>query len=102
MGFFPVPSNATAELLFEKSASYFHSEEAPRRAAALVPKARIIATLVDPSDRAYASYQVRRLQTEPSRCRGRGVQASGFNRKDLLVFTSAEGWIRVSSLPREN
>ena len=70
MDFFPVPSNATAEFLFEKSANYFHSEEAPKRAASLVPKAKIIVTLVDPSDRAYSWYQVRRLQTEPSRCRG--------------------------------
>lgn len=59
MEFFPVPSNVTTDFLFEKSANYFHSEEAPKRAASLIPKAKIITILIDPSDRAYSWYQVK-------------------------------------------
>lgn len=62
MNFFPTPSNITADILFEKSATYFHSEDAPRRAASLIPKAKIITILIDPSDRAYSWYQVRFLE----------------------------------------
>lgn len=58
MEFFPVPSNVTTDFLFEKSANYFPSEESPRRAAALLPKAKIITLLINPSDRAYSWYQV--------------------------------------------
>lgn len=61
MDFFPTPSNVTTDFLFEKSANYFHSEEAPKRAASLIPKAKIITILIDPSDRAYSWYQVRTL-----------------------------------------
>ncbi|XP_006917845.1 bifunctional heparan sulfate N-deacetylase/N-sulfotransferase 3 [Pteropus alecto] len=69
MDFFPVPSNATTDLLFEKSASYFHSEEAPKRAASLVPKAKIITILIDPSDRAYSWYQHQRSHEDPAALR---------------------------------
>lgn len=58
MDFFPTPPNVTSDFLFEKSANYFHSEEAPKRAASLIPKAKIITILIDPSDRAYSWYQV--------------------------------------------
>lgn len=58
MEFFPVPSNVSTDFLFEKSANYFPSEESPRRVAALLPKAKIIALLINPSDRAYSWYQV--------------------------------------------
>lgn len=58
MEFFPVPSNVSTDFLFEKSANYFPSEETPRRAAALLPKAKIITLLINPSDRAYSWYQV--------------------------------------------
>lgn len=58
MDFFPTPANVTSDFLFEKSANYFHSEEAPKRAASLVPKAKLITILIDPSDRAYSWYQV--------------------------------------------
>lgn len=58
MEFFPVPSNVSTDFLFEKSANYFPSEESPRRAAALLPKAKIITLLINPSDRAYSWYQV--------------------------------------------
>ncbi|NWS01434.1 NDST4 sulfotransferase, partial [Motacilla alba] len=69
MEFFPAPSNATTDLLFEKSANYFHSEEAPRRAAALIPKAKIITILIDPSDRAYSWYQHQRSHEDPAALR---------------------------------
>lgn len=61
MEFFPVPSNVTTDFLFEKSANYFPSEDSPRRAAALLPKAKIITLLINPSDRAYSWYQVKPL-----------------------------------------
>ncbi|EOA97674.1 Bifunctional heparan sulfate N-deacetylase/N-sulfotransferase 4, partial [Anas platyrhynchos] len=66
MDFFPTPSNITTNLLFEKSANYFHSEEAPKRAASLVPKAKIITILIDPSDRAYSWYQHQRSHEDPA------------------------------------
>ncbi|TKC52304.1 hypothetical protein EI555_000665, partial [Monodon monoceros] len=61
-----VPSNVTTDFLFEKSANYFHSEEAPKRAASLVPKAKIITILIDPSDRAYSWYQHQRSHEDPA------------------------------------
>uniref|UniRef100_A0A8C5LP71 Bifunctional heparan sulfate N-deacetylase/N-sulfotransferase 1 n=1 Tax=Leptobrachium leishanense TaxID=445787 RepID=A0A8C5LP71_9ANUR len=64
MEYFSVPSNVTTDFLFEKSANYFHSEEAPKRAAALVPKAKIITILIDPSDRAYSWYQHQRAHQD--------------------------------------
>ncbi|KAG8454040.1 hypothetical protein GDO86_000611 [Hymenochirus boettgeri] len=64
MDFFPVPSNLSTDLLFEKSANYFHSEEAPQRVSALVPKAKIITILIDPSDRAYSWYQHQRAHQD--------------------------------------
>uniref|UniRef100_A0A669QGM7 [heparan sulfate]-glucosamine N-sulfotransferase n=1 Tax=Phasianus colchicus TaxID=9054 RepID=A0A669QGM7_PHACC len=66
MDFFPTPSNTTTDLLFEKSANYFHSEEAPKRAASLIPKAKIITILIDPSDRAYSWYQHQRSHEDPT------------------------------------
>lgn len=45
--------------MFEKSANYFDTEVAPKRAAALLPRAKILAVLINPSDRAYSWYQVR-------------------------------------------
>ncbi|XP_054681116.1 bifunctional heparan sulfate N-deacetylase/N-sulfotransferase 4 isoform X1 [Grus americana] len=66
MDFFPTPSNITTDLLFEKSANYFHSEEAPKRAASLIPKAKIITILIDPSDRAYSWYQHQRSHEDPA------------------------------------
>lgn len=61
MEFFPVPSNVSTDFLFEKSANYFPSEETPQRAAALLPKAKIITLLINPSDRAYSWYQASKL-----------------------------------------
>ncbi|KAM9329093.1 bifunctional heparan sulfate N-deacetylase/N-sulfotransferase 4 [Gastrophryne carolinensis] len=60
MDSFPYPYNTTSDFLFEKSANYFHSEEVPKRASALLPKAKIITILIDPSDRAYSWYQHQR------------------------------------------
>lgn len=60
MEFFPVPSNVSTDFLFEKSANYFPSEDSPRRAAALLPKAKVITLLINPADRAYSWYQVQR------------------------------------------
>ncbi|XP_061840375.1 bifunctional heparan sulfate N-deacetylase/N-sulfotransferase 4 isoform X1 [Nerophis lumbriciformis] len=64
MDFFPVPSNVSTDFLFEKSANYFPSEESPRRSAALLPKARIITLLINPSDRAYSWYQHQRAHED--------------------------------------
>uniref|UniRef100_A0A2K5KG83 Bifunctional heparan sulfate N-deacetylase/N-sulfotransferase 1 n=1 Tax=Colobus angolensis palliatus TaxID=336983 RepID=A0A2K5KG83_COLAP len=58
MEFFPIPSNTTSDFYFEKSANYFDSEVAPRRAAALLPKAKVLTILINPADRAYSWYQV--------------------------------------------
>ncbi|KAL1023953.1 hypothetical protein UPYG_G00049480 [Umbra pygmaea] len=57
MDFFPLHSNISNDFLFEKCSSYFSSDDAPRRAAALLPKAKIVTVLVNPSDRAYSCYQ---------------------------------------------
>ncbi|MBN3301586.1 NDST4 sulfotransferase, partial [Amia calva] len=64
MDFFPVPSNITTDFLFEKSANYFPSEDAPKRAAALIPKSKIITLLINPSDRAYSWYQHQRAHED--------------------------------------
>lgn len=58
MDFFPFPSNTTTDFMFEKSANYFDTDVAPKRAAALLPRAKILAVLINPSDRAYSWYQV--------------------------------------------
>uniref|UniRef100_A0A6Q2YG17 [heparan sulfate]-glucosamine N-sulfotransferase n=1 Tax=Esox lucius TaxID=8010 RepID=A0A6Q2YG17_ESOLU len=64
MDFFSLPSNVSSDFLCEKSSSYFSSEEAPRRAAALLPKAKILTLLINPSDRAYSWYQHQRAVGE--------------------------------------
>lgn len=58
MDFFPFPSNVSTDFMFEKSANYFDSEATPKRAAALLPRAKILAVLINPADRAYSWYQV--------------------------------------------
>lgn len=65
MDFFPFPSNVSTDFMFEKSANYFDTEVAPKRAAALLPRAKILAVLINPSDRAYSWYQVRRPTNHP-------------------------------------
>ena len=58
MEYFPLPSNTSSDYYYEKSANYFDSEVAASRAAALLPKAKIITILINPADRAYSWYQV--------------------------------------------
>ncbi|XP_037364835.1 bifunctional heparan sulfate N-deacetylase/N-sulfotransferase 1 isoform X2 [Talpa occidentalis] len=65
MEFFPIPSNTTSDFYFEKSANYFDSEMAPRRAAALLPKAKVLTILINPADRAYSWYQHQRAHDDP-------------------------------------
>ncbi|KAG5262946.1 hypothetical protein AALO_G00280750 [Alosa alosa] len=65
MDFFPVPSNVSTDFLFEKSANYFDTEAAPPRASALLPRAKIIAVLINPADRAYSWYQHQRAHLDP-------------------------------------
>lgn len=57
MSFFPIPKNATARYLFEKSATYFDGELVPRRAHALLSHAKLITILISPARRAYSWYQ---------------------------------------------
>ncbi|XP_018580567.2 bifunctional heparan sulfate N-deacetylase/N-sulfotransferase 2 [Scleropages formosus] len=66
MDFFPFPSNASTDFMFEKSANYFDTEVAPKRAAALLPRAKILAVLINPADRAYSWYQHQRAHQDPA------------------------------------
>ncbi|XP_036380119.1 bifunctional heparan sulfate N-deacetylase/N-sulfotransferase 1-like [Megalops cyprinoides] len=65
MEYFPLPSNSSSDFYFEKSANYFDSEVAAHRAAALLPKAKIITILINPADRAYSWYQHQRAHDDP-------------------------------------
>ncbi|CAB1325241.1 unnamed protein product [Coregonus sp. 'balchen'] len=65
MEYFPLPSNTSSDYYFEKSANYFDSEVAAERAAALLPKAKIITILINPADRAYSWYQHQRAHDDP-------------------------------------
>ncbi|TSQ35301.1 Bifunctional heparan sulfate N-deacetylase/N-sulfotransferase 1 [Bagarius yarrelli] len=65
MEFFPLPSNTSSDYYFEKCANYFDSELAAARAAALLPKAKIITVLISPTERAYAWYQHQRAHSDP-------------------------------------
>ncbi|KAK7922805.1 hypothetical protein WMY93_009707 [Mugilogobius chulae] len=65
MEYFPLPSNTSSDYYFEKSANYFDSEVAAQRAAALLPKAKIITILINPADRAYSWYQHQRAHDDP-------------------------------------
>ncbi|XP_041124099.1 bifunctional heparan sulfate N-deacetylase/N-sulfotransferase 2-like [Polyodon spathula] len=65
MDFFPFPSNASTDYLFEKSANYFDTEPVPRRAAALLPRAKIIAVIINPAERAHSWYQHQRAHQDP-------------------------------------
>ena len=59
---YPVSADGNALLLFEKSATYFESRLAARRASALLPGANIVVILDDPIRRAYSWYQVRAVR----------------------------------------
>ena len=63
MKYFPKVNKSTT-VVFEKSANYFDSSLAPRRAAALLPKAKLIVILSDPSKRAYSWYQHQRSHND--------------------------------------
>ncbi|KAJ8266021.1 hypothetical protein GJAV_G00125030 [Gymnothorax javanicus] len=65
MEYFPLPSNTSSDFYFEKSANYFDSEVAARRATALLPKAKIVTILINPADRAYSWYQHQRAHDDP-------------------------------------
>uniref|UniRef100_K7G968 [heparan sulfate]-glucosamine N-sulfotransferase n=1 Tax=Pelodiscus sinensis TaxID=13735 RepID=K7G968_PELSI len=54
MEFFPVPSNASTDFMFEKSANYFD-----------LPRAKIISILIHPASRAYSWYQHQRAHGDP-------------------------------------
>ncbi|XP_055484161.1 bifunctional heparan sulfate N-deacetylase/N-sulfotransferase 4 isoform X2 [Psammomys obesus] len=101
MDFFPTPSNITTDFLFEKSANYFHSEEAPKRAASLVPKAKIITILIDPSDRAYSWYQLliidgQQLRSDPATVMDEVQKFLGvtphYNYSEALTFDPQKGF----------
>ncbi|XP_062909118.1 bifunctional heparan sulfate N-deacetylase/N-sulfotransferase 1b [Mobula hypostoma] len=64
MEYFPIPSNTSSDFFFEKSANYFDSEVTPRRAAALLPRAKVISILISPADRAYSWYQHQRAHDD--------------------------------------
>jgi len=85
MEFFPIPSNVSTDFLFEKSANYFPSEETPKRAAALLPKAKILTLLINPSDRAYSWYQVRHWPITKQKLVQLSNQSSVGGLKRLLV-----------------
>lgn len=65
MSFFPVAKNESSRYLFEKSATYFDGELVPRRAHALLPKAKLITILLSPARRAYSWYQHTRAHGDP-------------------------------------
>ncbi|XP_014640044.1 PREDICTED: bifunctional heparan sulfate N-deacetylase/N-sulfotransferase 4 isoform X2 [Ceratotherium simum simum] len=101
MDFFPTPSNVTSDFLFEKSANYFHSEEAPKRAASLVPKAKIITILINPSDRAYSWYQLliidgQQLRSDPATVMDEVQKFLGvtphYNYSEALTFDPQKGF----------
>uniref|UniRef100_A0A672YD50 [heparan sulfate]-glucosamine N-sulfotransferase n=1 Tax=Sphaeramia orbicularis TaxID=375764 RepID=A0A672YD50_9TELE len=101
MEFFPVPSNVSTDFLFEKSANYFPSEDSPIRAAALLPKAKIITLLINPSDRAYSWYQVmiidgHQLRSDPAAVMDEVQKFLGvtphFNYSQALTFDPQKGF----------
>lgn len=65
MSFFPASKNESSRYLFEKSATYFDGELVPRRAHALLPRAKLITILLSPARRAYSWYQHTRVHGDP-------------------------------------
>lgn len=57
MHFFPMQTNTSDKMTFEKSANYFDGDLVPKRAHALLPQAKIISILISPARRAYSWYQ---------------------------------------------
>ncbi|CAM6031495.1 unnamed protein product, partial [Sphagnum compactum] len=64
---FPLLANGSdrEQLLFEKSAGYFDSDVAPKRAYALLPRAKLVCILAHPAKRAYSWYQHMRSHQDP-------------------------------------
>uniref|UniRef100_A0A8C1Y6E0 Bifunctional heparan sulfate N-deacetylase/N-sulfotransferase 1 n=1 Tax=Cyprinus carpio TaxID=7962 RepID=A0A8C1Y6E0_CYPCA len=101
MEYFPLPSNSSSDYYFEKSASYFDSDVAAVRAAALLPRAKIITVLSDPVHRAYACYQIlvvdgQTLKTDPASVMEKTQTFLGLeNRVDyrkILAFDPKKGF----------
>lgn len=89
MDFFPLPSNVSTDFMFEKSANYFDTEVAPKRAAALLPRAKILAVLIHPADRAHSWYQHQRAHQDPAALNNTFhavVTASASAPRDLLAL----------------
>jgi heparan sulfate N-deacetylase/N-sulfotransferase NDST2 len=51
-------------ILFEKSATYFDNELVPRRAHALLPRAKLVTILISPAKRAHSWYQHMRAHND--------------------------------------
>ena len=66
MKFFPERKYGNKSVLFEKSATYFDSSQAPQRAFQLLKNAKLVVILISPSDRAYSWYQHMRAKNEPT------------------------------------
>ncbi|KAK7901135.1 hypothetical protein WMY93_017904 [Mugilogobius chulae] len=89
MDFFPLPSNVSTDFMFEKSANYFDTEVAPKRAAALLPRAKVLAILIHPADRAHSWYQHQRAHQDPAALNNTFhavVTASASAPRDLLAL----------------
>ncbi|CAI2350539.1 unnamed protein product [Caenorhabditis sp. 36 PRJEB53466] len=55
-----------ASIIFEKSATYFDNPTAPKQAASLVPNAKLVVILQNPSQRAYSWFQHLLAHKDPS------------------------------------
>ena len=67
MDFFPSRKESNHSfLLFEKSATYFDKDMAPKRASRLLKNAKLVVILISPVKRAYSWYQHMRAHNEPT------------------------------------
>ena len=66
MNYFPERKYGNKTVLFEKSATYFDKDLAPKRASRLLKNAKLVVILISPSDRAYSWYQHMRAKNEPA------------------------------------
>ncbi|XP_026880418.1 bifunctional heparan sulfate N-deacetylase/N-sulfotransferase 4 [Electrophorus electricus] len=98
MEFFPVPSNVSTDFLFEKSANYFPSEDTPKRAVALLPKAKILTLLINPSDRAYSWYQHQRAHEDRTALRFSFYEVISANHHAPSELRSLQGRCLVPGL----
>jgi hypothetical protein len=62
----PLPMPNLSTILYEKSATYFAHPLASHRTHSLLPQAKLIVILADPSRRAYSWYQHQRAHLEPA------------------------------------